>query len=69
MSGSITIKFLSFDHPDAARLSEAQQLEIKDVKPTGTGIVASAANIPVFIVVSIVKYNPYYETDIVSMIA
>ena len=50
MSDSLTTKFLSFDHPDAARLSEAQQQEINDVKPKGTGIVASAANIPVFVV-------------------
>ena len=55
MSSSITIKFLSFDHADATRLSEAQQFEIKDVKPMGTGIKASAANIPVFVVVSIIE--------------
>jgi hypothetical protein len=56
MSHSITIKFLSFDHPDAARLCEAQQLEIKDVRPVGPGIAATAANIPVFLVA--------YKTDI-----
>jgi GNAT superfamily N-acetyltransferase len=50
MSHSTTIKFLSFDHPDATRLCEAQQLEIQDVRPKGPGIVATAANIPVFVV-------------------
>lgn len=46
----ITIKFLSFEHPDAFRLCAAQQEEIRDVRPIGPGIVASAANIPVFLV-------------------
>lgn len=50
MSKSTTVKFLSFDHPDAARLCAAQQEEIKDVRPIGPGIVASSANIPVFVV-------------------
>ena len=57
MSIPVTIKFLSFDHPDAASLSAEQQLEIKDVKPIGTGVVASAANIPVFVVVSSINRN------------
>jgi putative acetyltransferase len=50
MSTPITTKFVSFDHPDASRLCAAQQEEISAVKPIGPGIVASASNIPVFLV-------------------
>lgn len=50
MSNSIKIKFVSFNDPDAMRLCAAQQEEIKSVRPIGPGIVASAANIPVFLV-------------------
>ena len=50
MSTPITVKFVSFEHPDALRLCAAQQEEISAVKPIGPGIVASASNIPIFLV-------------------
>ena len=45
-----TIQRLSYSHPDATALRAAQQLEIANLRPTGFGIPASAANIPIFLV-------------------
>ena len=50
MSNPVNIKFVSFEDLDALRLCAAQQEEISAVKPIGPGIVASASNIPIFLV-------------------
>lgn len=50
MSASITIKSVSWDHPDAVHLRDAQQIEIGDVKPPLVGTPSTAANVPVFVV-------------------
>ncbi len=50
MADAIVVQSVTFDHPDAVRLCAAQQLEIQNVKPANAGIVASAANIPIFLV-------------------
>lgn len=47
---SITIQHLSWGHPDASALREAQQLEIDVLRPRGLDIAASAANVPIFLV-------------------
>lgn len=46
----ITIQALSWAHPDATALREAQQLEIDHLRPRGLGKQASAANVPIFLV-------------------
>jgi len=50
MSFPITIKSLSWTHPDAATLREAQQQEIDGLRPMGLGVSASAANVPIFLI-------------------
>ena len=50
MGRTITIQRLSYTHPDATSLRAAQQLEVSPLRPTGFGIPATAANVPVFLV-------------------
>lgn len=50
MNPSITIQRLSYSHPDATTLRDAQQLEIAKLKPINVGVQASAANVPIFLV-------------------
>jgi putative acetyltransferase len=47
---SITIQHLTWAHPTATALREAQQLEIDSFRPRHLGIKASAANVPIFLV-------------------
>ena len=47
---SITILSLPYTHPDATALRAAQQLEIATLRPTGFGVPATAANVPIFLV-------------------
>jgi GNAT superfamily N-acetyltransferase len=44
----ITIHPLPYTHPDATALRAAQQLEVSTLRPTGFGIPATAANVPIF---------------------
>jgi putative acetyltransferase len=46
----ITIQHLTWAHPVATALREAQQLEIDPFRPRHLGIKASAANVPIFLV-------------------
>jgi putative acetyltransferase len=46
----ITIQHLTWAHPTATALREAQQLEIDSFRPRHLGIKASAANVPIFLV-------------------
>lgn len=45
----ITIHPLPYTHPHATALRAAQQLEIATLRPTGFGVPATAANVPVFL--------------------
>lgn len=47
---TIIIQRLSYSHPDATALRAAQQLEVSTLRPTGFGIPATAANVPIFLV-------------------
>jgi putative acetyltransferase len=47
---TITIQRLPYTHPDATALRAAQQLEVSTLRPTGYGVPATAANVPVFLV-------------------
>ena len=47
---SITILSLPYTHRDATALRAAQQLEIATLRPTGFGVPATAANVPIFLV-------------------
>ena len=49
---SITTNPLPYTHRDATALRAAQQLEIATLRPTGFGIPATAANVPIFLVAS-----------------
>jgi putative acetyltransferase len=46
----IAIQHLTWSHPTATALREAQQLEIDSFRPRHLGIKASAANVPIFLV-------------------
>ncbi|KAM0702315.1 hypothetical protein Q7P35_011225 [Cladosporium inversicolor] len=46
----LTIHPLLYTHPHATAHRDAQQLEISTLRPTGFGIPADAANIPIFLV-------------------
>jgi GNAT superfamily N-acetyltransferase len=45
----ITIKSLTWTHPDATTLREAQQQEIDGSRPIGPGVWATATNVPIFL--------------------
>jgi putative acetyltransferase len=47
---TITIQHVTWAHPAATALREAQQLEIDPFRPRHLGIRASAANVPIFLV-------------------
>lgn len=46
----ITIQPVPYTHPDATALRAAQQLEVSTLRPTGYGVPATAANVPIFLV-------------------
>ena len=50
MATPITIKSLTWTHPDASILREAQQQEIDALRPIGPGVSATAANVPTFLI-------------------
>lgn len=50
MDNDIVIRKLTWDHPDACKLRDAQQSEIDGVRPIGPGIPATAANVSIFLV-------------------
>jgi putative acetyltransferase len=46
----LSIKRLTWTHPDAIALRSAQQLEIDSLRPIGPGISATATNVPIFLI-------------------
>jgi putative acetyltransferase len=50
MATPITIKPLTWTHPDATTLRESQQQEIDGLRPIGPGVSATAANVLIFLV-------------------
>ena len=50
MATPMTIKSLTWTHPDATTLREAQQQEIDGLRPMGPGVSATATNVPIFLI-------------------